>query len=64
MAKMMTGLASMPVEKRREIASMGGRASWRAGTAHRWTPEEASRAGRKGGAISKRRPARPKEGRL
>lgn len=60
MAKMMTGLASMPLEKRRQIASMGGRASWKRGTAHKWTSEEASQAGRKGGRISKRGPARPK----
>ncbi len=43
------GFASMDAEKRREIASKGGRAAHRKGTAHEFTPEEAREAGRKGG---------------
>jgi hypothetical protein len=38
------GFASLTPERRSEIASMGGRTSQRRGTAHRWTPEEASAA--------------------
>ncbi len=44
------GLAAMSPEKRREIASKGGRTSQARGTAHQWTPEEASVAGKKGSA--------------
>jgi general stress protein YciG len=44
------GLAAMSLEKRREIASKGGRTSQARGTAHQWTPEEASAAGKKGSA--------------
>ena len=43
------GFASMPQERQREIASLGGRAAHRDGTAHEFTPEEARAAGRKGG---------------
>jgi general stress protein YciG len=41
--------------KQREIASKGGRAAHRKGTAHEWTSEEAREAGRKGGMASHRR---------
>lgn len=44
------GLAAMSPERRREIASKGGRASQARGTAHQWTAEEASAAGKKGSA--------------
>ena len=44
------GLAAMSPEKRKEIASKGGRTSQARGTAHQWTPEEASVAGKKGSA--------------
>jgi hypothetical protein len=44
------GLAAMSLERRREIASKGGRTSQARGTAHQWTPEEASAAGKKGSA--------------
>ena len=43
------GFASMDRSKQREIASKGGRAAHRKGTAHEFTSEEARRAGRKGG---------------
>ena len=49
------GFASMSPEKRREIASKGGKAAQALGTAHKWTTEEAQAAGRKGGLISRRR---------
>ena len=42
------GLAAMSPERRREIARMGGRTSQARGTAHQWTAEEASAAGKKG----------------
>jgi general stress protein YciG len=43
----------MSPEKQREIASKGGRAAHAKGTAHEWTSDEARRAGRKGGQISR-----------
>lgn len=49
------GFASMSPEKKREIASKGGKAAHALGTAHEWTSEEAQEAGRKGGSISRRR---------
>lgn len=42
------GLAALSPERRREIARMGGRTSQARGTAHQWTAEEASAAGKKG----------------
>ena len=50
------GFASMSPEKKREIASKGGKAAHAMGTAHTWTSEEAKAAGRKGGSISRRPP--------
>lgn len=50
------GFASMSKERLREIASQGGKASHEQGTAHEWTPEEAQKAGQKGGLVSRRRP--------
>ena len=44
------GLAAMSPERRREIASMGGRTSQARGTAHQRTAEEAAAAGKKGSA--------------
>jgi len=52
-AKERRGFASMSPDKQREIASKGGRAAHTKGTAHEWTSEEAQRAGRKGGQISR-----------
>ncbi len=49
MAKSDRGFASMDPEKQRAIASKGGKAAHEKGTAHRFTPEEAREAGRKGG---------------
>lgn len=46
------GLAALPPERRREIASQGGRAAHKAGTAHEFTPEEARIAGRKGAMFT------------
>jgi general stress protein YciG len=46
------GFASMDPEKRREIASKGGRAAHAQGSAHEFTPEEARVAGRKGGEAA------------
>jgi len=50
------GFASMSQEKKREIASKGGKAAHAMGTAHKWTSEEAQAAGLKGSSISRRRP--------
>jgi len=50
------GFASMDKEQQREIASQGGKAAHKKGTAHKWTSETAREAGRKGGkAISQDR---------
>jgi uncharacterized protein len=47
------GFAAMDEEKQREIASKGGKAAHEKGTAHEFTPAEASEAGKKGGeAVS------------
>ncbi len=53
------GFRSMSPERRREIASKGGKAAHAAGKAHVFTHEEAVAAGRKGGsAYSKRNVSR------
>jgi uncharacterized protein len=50
------GFAAMDAERQREIASMGGRAAHRQGTAHEFSSEEARAAGRRGGeAVSQNR---------
>lgn len=43
------GFASMDSVKQKQIASKGGKAAHRKGTAHEWDSEEARQAGRKGG---------------
>lgn len=43
------GFQSHSPERRREIAAIGGHATQVKGTGHRWTPETAADAGRKGG---------------
>jgi general stress protein YciG len=43
----------MSPEKQRELASRGGRAAHKKGTAHQWTPAQAAEAGRIGGTISR-----------
>ena len=48
------GFASMPIERRTEIARKGGVAAQATGKAHRFTTEEAQAAGKKGGTISRR----------
>lgn len=49
------GFASLDQSKRREVSSKGGRAAHAKGTAHMWSREEASAAGRKGGVASAQR---------
>jgi general stress protein YciG len=49
------GFASMSPEERKRIASKGGKAAHALGTAHKWTSETAQEAGRRGGAMSRRR---------
>ncbi len=48
------GFASMDTEKRREIASKGGKAAHEKGTAHEFDSQEARSAGQKGGTIASR----------
>ncbi len=49
------GFASMSKDKQRAIASKGGKAAHRKGTAHTWTSEEAAAAGRKGGKARQKK---------
>jgi general stress protein YciG len=49
------GFAIMDLDKRRHIASKGGKAAHAKGTAHEFTPEEARAAGRKGGQAAHQR---------
>jgi uncharacterized protein len=49
MVKRTRGFALMPLEKRREAQSKGGKLSHQRGKAHTWTREEAIIAGRRGG---------------
>lgn len=48
------GFASMSPEKRRAIASLGGKAAHKRGTAHEWNSEEARIAGQRGGRARSR----------
>jgi len=48
------GFASMSPDRRREIASLGGRSVQARGRAQKWSSEEAQAAGRKGGTKSRR----------
>jgi len=49
------GFASMDPEKLRQISQKGGHTAQQRGSAHRWTAEEARRAGRKGGRARRHR---------
>lgn len=49
------GFAAISPERLREIASKGGIAAHKKGTAHTWTTEEAIKAGRKGGITKHNR---------
>lgn len=55
MGKELRGFASMDRIKQRELASKGGKAAHKKGTAHEWTLEEARVAGRKGVIASHRK---------
>lgn len=46
------GFAALDEARRKEIAALGGKALWRKGLAHRFTPDEAASAGRKGRAVA------------
>lgn len=57
MAKSNRGFAKMKSEdpeRQRQIASSGGKMAQMRGTAHRFTPLEAKRAGQKGGQATSR----------
>ncbi|HVS73690.1 MAG TPA: KGG domain-containing protein [Phycisphaerae bacterium] len=51
--KSLRGFASMSLEQRRKIASMGGKRAHALGTAHRFTSEEASAAATKGQSLGR-----------
>lgn len=46
------GFASMSPDKRREIASKGGKSAQAQGRAHKWNSEEAKEMGRLGGKAT------------
>jgi uncharacterized protein len=48
------GFASMDPKRRRELARRGGLTAHRLGKAHKFTPEEAQQAGKKGGRTTSR----------
>lgn len=48
------GFGSMDASRQRGIARKGGKAAHAKGAAHEFTSEEASRAGKKGGATTSR----------
>lgn len=48
------GLAAMSPERRKEIASMGGRTSQARGTAHQWTAAEALQRVRKAARATRK----------
>ena len=62
MGKEDRGFGSMDAGKQRDIASKGGKAAHKKGTAHEWTSEEARAAGRKGGMASHRGKSEPPAG--
>jgi len=49
------GFASMDKSKQRMIASKGGQAAHKKGTAHTWTSEEARKAGQRGGRARQKK---------
>jgi general stress protein YciG len=49
------GFATMTPERKREIASQGGKTAHAKGTAHTWTSQTAAEAGRKGGTARAQR---------
>lgn len=55
------GFAAMPELKRRNIASMGGKAVHEQGLGHKWSLDEAREAGRRGGLESQRKRKAAKE---
>lgn len=65
MSKSDRGFANMDPDKQKEIASKGGKAAHAQGAAHEFTPDEARRAGLKGGkSVSRDRKHMAKIGRL
>lgn len=55
MEKKLRGFAAMSPEKRREIASLGGKTAQITGKGHRWTSDTAKVAGKKGGLAPRQR---------
>ncbi len=56
MKKIKKGFAGMTLERRKEIASMGGKQAHASGNAHEFTSKEARRAGRLGGLARGKKP--------
>lgn len=53
--KKVSGFRTMTPERMREVASMGGREAHRKGSAHKFSPEEASAASKKGWAMRRKK---------
>ena len=53
------GSSNLSPEKKREIASKGGKRAHALGTAYKWDSESARKAGQVGGKISKRKKETP-----
>lgn len=53
--KQKKGFASMDPKEQKRIASMGGKAAHKKGTAHEWNSKEAQKAGRKGGLATQKK---------
>lgn len=53
--KKLRGFASLTPERRREIASSGGKRAQELGTSHRFTSDEARVAGKKGGMMARKK---------
>jgi general stress protein YciG len=56
------GFAAMSAERKKQIASLGGKTAHEKGVAHKWNKKEAVEAGRKGGQISGFKRKRRNEG--
>ncbi len=59
--KQRKGLAVLPIEERKKIASLGGTEGHRLKRSHEWSVDEAKVAGQLGGRMSRRGPAKKKQ---
>ena len=55
------GFACLTPERRKEVASSGGKAAQALGVGYRWTPEQAAAAGRIGGTTPRKKKQKAKK---